>query len=62
VIKNAGVRLEMVYVGCKDLGEKVRRMLAIIDEELHRSLFSFTKLHFFWLRLESIRRSKLQLG
>jgi hypothetical protein len=62
VIKNAGVQLEMVYVGCKDLGEKVRRLLAIIDEELHRSLFSFTKLHFFWLRLESIRRSKLQLG
>ncbi|KAJ6898302.1 protein SIEVE ELEMENT OCCLUSION C isoform X1 [Populus alba x Populus x berolinensis] len=62
VIRNAGVQLEMVYVGCKDLGEQVRRLLAIIDEELHRSLFSFTKLHFFWLRLESIRRSKLQLG
>ncbi|KAJ6890205.1 protein SIEVE ELEMENT OCCLUSION C isoform X1 [Populus alba x Populus x berolinensis] len=62
VIRSAGVQLEMVYVGCKDLGEQVRRLLAIIDEELHRSLFSFTKLHFFWLRLESIRRSKLQLG
>lgn len=62
VIRNAGVQLEMVYVGCKDLGEQVRRLLAIIDEELHKSLFSFTKLHFFWLRLESIRRSKLQLG
>ncbi|KAJ6771138.1 PROTEIN SIEVE ELEMENT OCCLUSION B-LIKE [Salix koriyanagi] len=62
VIRNAGVQLEMVYAGCKDLSEQVRRMSAVIGEELHRNLFTFTKLHFFWLRLESIRRSKLKLG
>ncbi|KAJ6323593.1 hypothetical protein OIU76_010986 [Salix suchowensis] len=62
VIRNAGVQLEMVYAGCKDLSEQVRRMSAVIGEELHRNLFTSTKLHFFWLRLESIRRSKLKLG
>ncbi|EEF47606.1 conserved hypothetical protein [Ricinus communis] len=61
-IRSSDVQLEMVYVGNKNLTELVRHTLAIIEKETHSSSLSFTKLQFFWLRLESMRRSKLRMG
>ncbi|XP_020539258.1 protein SIEVE ELEMENT OCCLUSION C isoform X2 [Jatropha curcas] len=61
-IKSDGVQIELVYVGKRHLTENVRSILGVINEEMHNNLFSFTKLHFFWLRLESMRRSILRLG
>ncbi|GLU03177.1 hypothetical protein SLE2022_203920 [Rubroshorea leprosula] len=61
-IKSSGVQLKMVYVGKNDPDEHVRSILTTINEEIHRNTLSFTKIKFFWLRLESIRRLKFQLG
>ncbi|KAJ4710971.1 Sieve element occlusion [Melia azedarach] len=61
-IRSKGLQVEMVYVGSKYLSEKVRNILAIINEKMHSSLLSFTKLKFFWFRMESMRKSKLRLG
>ncbi|KAK9277717.1 hypothetical protein L1049_007264 [Liquidambar formosana] len=62
ITRAAGVQLEMVYVGKRNPSEQVKNILDSIDEEkLSRSL-SFTKMHFFWIRLESMRRSKLRQG
>lgn len=61
-IKSGGVQLEMVYVGKRNLDEHVRNILASIPEENHAGSISFLKIQFFWLRLESMRRSKLRLG
>ncbi|KAM7250943.1 hypothetical protein ACFE04_022826 [Oxalis oulophora] len=61
VIKSKGLQLETVYVGKRNPDEQVRNILTTITEEMHSSLFSFTKIHFFWLRMESVRKSKLSL-
>jgi hypothetical protein len=61
-IKSGGVQLEMVYVGKRNPDEHVRNILASIPEENHTGFISFLKIQFFWLRLESMRRSKLRLG
>ncbi|XP_050204268.1 protein SIEVE ELEMENT OCCLUSION C [Mercurialis annua] len=60
-IRNFGVQLEMVYVGNKNLTELIRNILAIINVEMHSNVLSFSKLHLFWLRIESIQRSKLRM-
>lgn len=62
IIKRAGVKLEMVYVGKRNSIQQMRNMLTMVDYKKLSSVLSFIKSHFFWLRLESIRRSKLQLG
>ncbi|KAJ4848711.1 hypothetical protein Tsubulata_042470 [Turnera subulata] len=61
-IRSSGVQLEVLYVGDRNINEKVRHILAIINEEMHSSLLSITKINFFWLRLECMRRSKLRQG
>ncbi|KAM6589458.1 hypothetical protein CsatA_012063 [Cannabis sativa] len=64
-IRNSGLQLEMVYVGTRNESEKIQKFLSLIQEEgLRDSLFSLclTKRRSFWLRLESIIRSKLKLG
>lgn len=62
-IKSVGVPLEMVYVGKRNKpGEHVRNILGSIAEEKLIGSLSFTTTQFFWLRLESMRRSKLRLG
>lgn len=61
-IRSAGVQLEMVYVGKRNLVEHMRHVLADIAEERLTGSLSYTKIPFFWLRLESMRRSKLRLG
>lgn len=56
-IRSDGIQIETVYVGSRHLSENVTHILATINEEMHRSFLSFTELHFFWFRLESMRRS-----
>lgn len=61
-IKSTGVQLEMVYVGNRNRpDDHVRNILASITEEKLTGSLSFTTTQFFWLRLESMRRSKLRL-
>ncbi|XP_004308643.1 PREDICTED: uncharacterized protein LOC101294898 [Fragaria vesca subsp. vesca] len=61
-IKSAGVNLEMVYVGKRSSSQQMRNILTMVDYKQLSSVLSFIKSQFFWLRLESIRRSKLRLG
>ncbi|XVE85193.1 hypothetical protein DITRI_Ditri17bG0072200 [Diplodiscus trichospermus] len=60
-IKDAGVQLEMIYVGKNNPDQHVKDILITINREIHSNLLSFTKLQLFWLRLESMRRSKYRL-
>lgn len=62
-VTNSGLQLNMVFVGQKNASEQIRRILATINDEksVTRSL-TLMKINFFWLRLESMRRSKLRLG
>ncbi|XP_034684550.1 protein SIEVE ELEMENT OCCLUSION C isoform X3 [Vitis riparia] len=61
-ITNAGLQLEMAYVGKRNPSEHERNILATIDLEKLSGSLSFTKIHLFWRRLESMRRSILRLG
>ncbi|KAF8390538.1 hypothetical protein HHK36_025065 [Tetracentron sinense] len=61
-ITSAGVRLELVYVGKSNPSENLRSILSTIVKEKLSGSLSFTKIRFFWLRLESMRRSKARLG
>ncbi|KAJ1392850.1 Sieve element occlusion, N-terminal [Sesbania bispinosa] len=61
-LKGAGLQLETIYVGNSRLGEHVKRIMARTDEINLSDPLSFTKVQFFWLRLESMRRSKLRIG
>lgn len=61
-IKSEGFQLEMVYVGKRNMDENVRNTLASIAEEKLNGSLSSTKVQFFWLRLERMRKSKLRLG
>ncbi|KAJ0094960.1 hypothetical protein Patl1_15995 [Pistacia atlantica] len=62
-IKGNGLQLDVVYVGKKNPSEQVGNILTVINEEMHTNfVLSFTKIQFFWFRLESMRRSKLRLG
>ena len=61
-ITSAGVNLVMVYVGKRSSSQQMRNILTMVDCKQLSSVLSFIKSRFFWLRLESIRRSKLRLG
>ncbi|KAK6922311.1 Sieve element occlusion, N-terminal [Dillenia turbinata] len=56
-ILEEGVPLEVFYVGHKNPNEHVKHILNIIDRENLGGSLSLTKIDFFWLRLESMRRS-----
>ncbi|CAN6548843.1 unnamed protein product [Malus baccata var. baccata] len=62
IIKSAGVQLEMVYVGKRNSTPLVKDILANVRYKKLSSALPSMKTHFFWLRLESTRRSKLRLG
>ncbi|CAL5332869.1 unnamed protein product [Camellia sinensis] len=60
---SAGLQLKMVYVGKKNSSDDhMKKNLATLYEEKLTSSLTCTKIYFFWLRLESMRRSKLRLG
>ncbi|XP_052203992.1 protein SIEVE ELEMENT OCCLUSION C [Diospyros lotus] len=62
-IISAGLKLDRVYVGNKNSSdERIKDVLATMREEKQAGSLTFTKIKFFWLRLESMRRSKLRLG
>ncbi|XP_057949398.1 protein SIEVE ELEMENT OCCLUSION C [Malania oleifera] len=61
-VVRASMQLEVVFVGTSNRDEQLRNLLATIEGEKLSRFLSFTKIQFFWLRLESIRRSKLELG
>lgn len=61
-IKSESFQLEMVYVGKRNMDENVRNTLARFAEENLNISLSFTKVQFFWLRLVTMRKSKLRLG
>ncbi|PQQ05208.1 protein SIEVE ELEMENT OCCLUSION C [Prunus yedoensis var. nudiflora] len=63
IIKSAGVQLELVYVGKRNSSQQdMRNIPATVSYKKLSSALPPMKTHFFWLRLESIRRSKLRLG
>ncbi|KAF7834481.1 protein SIEVE ELEMENT OCCLUSION C [Senna tora] len=57
-LKRNGLKLENVYVGKKELSEKVKQIMAKLTQSNPSNSLSITSLQFFWLRLESMRRSK----
>ncbi|CAL5443064.1 unnamed protein product [Camellia sinensis] len=60
---SAGLQLKMIYVGKKNSSDDhMKNILATMYEEKLTSSSTCTKIYFFWLRLESMRRSKLRLG
>lgn len=61
-LKQAGLQLETIYVGNSQLSEHIKGLMTRSDEINIGVPLSFTKVQFFWLRLESMRRSKLRLG
>ena len=61
-IKQPGLQLETIYVGNSQSGENVKQIMARSGEKSFSDPLSFTNVQYFWLRLESMRRSKLRLG
>ncbi|RZB50139.1 Protein SIEVE ELEMENT OCCLUSION C [Glycine soja] len=61
-VKRAGMQLETIYVGNSQSGENVKQIMARSGEKSFSDPLSFTNVQYFWLRLESMRRSKLRLG
>ncbi|XP_058102047.1 protein SIEVE ELEMENT OCCLUSION C-like isoform X2 [Magnolia sinica] len=61
-IIRAGVSLELIYVGNGNPGEHVREILDTITKENLSRYLPQTKIHFFWIRLNSMRSSKKRLG
>ncbi|KAI4383582.1 hypothetical protein MLD38_009400 [Melastoma candidum] len=63
VAQTAGISLEMLYLGRSNPKEKVRRNNDVIAaEKLSHTLPDITLIWFFWVRLESMWHSKVQLG
>ncbi|OVA20550.1 Sieve element occlusion [Macleaya cordata] len=61
-MRNTGLQLDLVYVGKRRPSDDQHVSNITIAEEKLSGYLSYPKMHFFWLRLESIRRSKLKLG
>ncbi|EEF35451.1 protein SIEVE ELEMENT OCCLUSION B [Ricinus communis] len=63
VAQAAGIPLGMVYVGKSNPKERVRRNIAtIMVEKLSHYWQDLTSIWYFWVRIESMWRSKNQLG
>lgn len=61
--ETTGLELEMIYVGSRNPSNKnVNNILAMDEIRKLRNPLSLTRMVFFWIRLESIRKSKLRLG
>ncbi|XP_074274368.1 protein SIEVE ELEMENT OCCLUSION C [Silene latifolia] len=54
--------LEVVYVGKNGHSNLDSNIICVIEKEKLSKCLSLTKIHLFWHRLESMRRSKLRLG
>ncbi|KAK1438173.1 hypothetical protein QVD17_03977 [Tagetes erecta] len=58
-LKNAGLQLQVIYVGSRNSIESMRTTLANINKD---SSFTPIKVQFFWLRLEKIKDLILEAG
>ncbi|KAL3501103.1 hypothetical protein ACH5RR_035552 [Cinchona calisaya] len=56
-MKNTGLQLEVIYAGWRNPSEKLRKFLDIIEQEKLSTCLTFTKIFFFWHRLESMKSS-----
>ncbi|CAK9180531.1 unnamed protein product [Ilex paraguariensis] len=56
-IKSTGMQLDMIYVGTRNQSEHVQKILAIIDDEKLGSSLTLIKMNFFWIRLDSMKKS-----
>ncbi|CAI9785123.1 unnamed protein product [Fraxinus pennsylvanica] len=57
-IKDAGIRLQLVYVGCRNSSNQtMQNILNIINQEQLSISLTSEKIHFFWFRLENIKSS-----
>ncbi|KAG5076874.1 hypothetical protein JHK82_055569 [Glycine max] len=61
-IKRAGLQLETIYVGNSQSTENVMQIMAKGGEKSLSDPLSFTNVQHFWVRLETMRISKLILG
>ncbi|MED6186641.1 hypothetical protein PIB30_068684 [Stylosanthes scabra] len=62
-LKQQGLQLETIYVGNNSsLTEQIKDIMSSSAEVNQSSQLSFTKMQLFWIRLESMRRSKTRLG
>ena len=55
-------QLEVIYVGSKDPSNLVTNIVSLIESKKLSNSLSLTKIHFFWRRLDSMRRSKVRHG
>ncbi|GAB4829298.1 hypothetical protein Ancab_018967 [Ancistrocladus abbreviatus] len=62
IAQQAGVQLEMLYVGKSNPRDKVRRNSSTIIEQTLSHTLDLTLIWFFWVRLESMWHSKVQHG
>ena len=63
VAQATGISLELVYVGKSNPKERVRRnIVAISTEKLSYFWQDIALIWFFWVRIESMWQSKMQLG
>ncbi|KAL1336540.1 hypothetical protein HN51_030899 [Arachis hypogaea] len=61
-LKQQGLQLETIYVGYSNLTEQIKNIMSSSTEINESSQLSFTKMQLFWIRLASMRRSKIRLG
>ncbi|KAK4256637.1 hypothetical protein QN277_006338 [Acacia crassicarpa] len=62
-LKRQGLQLEAIYVGTNQFSGHVKEIMKTLGNEYSPSnSLLFTKAQFFWLRLESMRRSRMRLG
>lgn len=54
-VSNTELQLEVIYVGWRSPTEKLQSILRIIEQENLCTYLTFTKIRFFWLRLESMK-------
>ncbi|KAK2988002.1 hypothetical protein RJ640_011265 [Escallonia rubra] len=63
VAQIARISMEILYVGVRNPTKRIEQIMAIIDaEKLSHMLPDLTSVWLFWVRLESMWLSKLQLG
>ncbi|KAG5110778.1 hypothetical protein JHK82_040001 [Glycine max] len=60
--RTIGLQLETIYVGNSQSSENVKQIMAIGGEKSLSDPLSFTNVQHFWVRLETMRMSKLILG
>ncbi|MCL7030102.1 hypothetical protein MKW94_014613 [Papaver nudicaule] len=63
-VTETGLQLDVIYVGKRRLNDDqlVSSIISTIAQEKLSSYLSYPKMHFFWLRMETIKRSKLKLS